>query len=471
MRIAHLVLSALLPALVAGRARKGFKITEPKTLLPLVRRSEQSRYQEVRAETTRSSSAHARVEQARKAEKRIFSQAEIGSWPEHVRRDGQLAWEVQIAYEGNTFFDEWDFYTQPDPTHGCAHLCIVVNYLDRDTAFARGNVFWTGDGSPGIQADHWSYLPVGTPRDSIRITTKSLFAGGLFIVDLRLSPWGCGVWPAIWTLGYEGEWPSSGEIDILEGIQAMRQNHTMPGCEINQTAGLYSGSLGNTNCDSSQGGTGCTIISPSWSSFAETLNLAGGGVFAMLWSDNGIRFWDWNRSMIPIDVNTGHPTPETWGIPSAAWDASMCDPYGYFQPQVLVINIDLCGDWAGDLYSSFPYCPDTCAEYIANPLNLNNSVMLLNSIKVYQQTGLERTAQQANNSQNLTGAGGAQPLNASQASILASPTTHPAGHRTVAATDGINIPNKALGDHRTVTLSKAWILLVGMAFGGLALLG
>ena len=46
------------------------------------------------------------------------------------------------------------------------------------------------------QAEHWSPLPTGQNRDSVRITSHALYSGGLFLIDLALMPWGCGVWPA-----------------------------------------------------------------------------------------------------------------------------------------------------------------------------------------------------------------------------------------------------------------------------------
>nr|XP_018266359.1 uncharacterized protein I303_00334 [Kwoniella dejecticola CBS 10117]OBR88517.1 hypothetical protein I303_00334 [Kwoniella dejecticola CBS 10117] len=304
----------------------------------------------------------------------MYPQDEISGWSSAEKEKRQSKWDKQIEYSGKTFFDGWEFFTQPDPTYG------LVTYVDNSTAFKNGLAFWTGDGKPGIQ----------------------------------LMPWGCGVWPAFWTLGYKVEWPTAGEIDIVEGIQAMTNNHTLPGCEINQAPGMYTGQLGNTNCDSTTGGSGCTIGSDSATSFGMPFNEAGGGVFAMLWNGNGIRMWDWNRAQIPSDIAAGSPTPEHWGTPRAAWDASMCDPWKFFQAQVLVLNIDLCGVWAGDLYNTFPYCPGTCAEYISDPKNLNNTVMLLNYIKVFQQSGMQPIPEQAHDNSNLTGAGGDAPLNASE---------------------------------------------------------
>ncbi|WVQ85198.1 hypothetical protein IAT38_007363 [Cryptococcus sp. DSM 104549] len=337
-------------------------------------------------------------------ERRMYGQSELVGWSRAERR--ALEWDLQIAYEGETFFDGWDWFTEPDPSHG------LVTYVDNNTAFKNGNAFWTSNGTAGIQVDHWSELPVNTPRDSVRITTKALFAGGLFIMDMGLMPWGCGVWPAFWTLGYEGSWPETGEIDIIEGIQSMSNNqmtvHTMPGCSINEsTSGLYTGKLGQQNCDSSSGGSGCSIISDSDTSYGMNFNAAGGGVFAMLWNDQGIRMWNWNRANIPKDITAEKPDPNDWGLPVAAWDSSICDLGYYLKSQILTLNIDLCGDWAGNLYSQFSYCPLTCPEYIASPLNLNNTVMLINSLKIYQESGSVVTAQQAETNSNLTGVGGA----------------------------------------------------------------
>lgn len=53
-----------------------------------------------------------------------------------------------------------------------------------------------------------------------------------------------------------------------------------------------------------------------------------------------------------------------------------------------------------------PNCPGTCAEQIANPANLAETVMLVNSIKVYQQSGVAVTVGTAVTNANLTGARG-----------------------------------------------------------------
>lgn len=61
-----------------------------------------------------------------------------------------------------------------------------------------------------------------TSREYIECTSSSIttfgkkeFLYGRFEVRARI-PVGKGAWPAIWTLGSSMEWPSCGEIDIME---------------------------------------------------------------------------------------------------------------------------------------------------------------------------------------------------------------------------------------------------------------
>nr|ODN88974.1 hypothetical protein L203_02380 [Cryptococcus depauperatus CBS 7841] len=394
----------LLYALLLGEAR-GIALTSPsKTLQP---------FQPYRTLTlsplfnhTTSRDAGALERRAKTVEEtRMYSQRELAMWKREDRR--ALDWVLQIAYEGQTFFNGWDWFTETDPSHG------LVNYVDASTAFSKGLAFWTKDGVPGIQVDHFQKTAVGGKRDSVRITTKSLFQGGLFIIDMALMPWGCGVWPAFWTLGYEGNWPETGEIDIVEGVQAMTNKiraeigrHTTAGCALDDsTNSMYTGSLANRNCDSSKGGSGCSIVSDSASSFGMPFNAAGGGSFAMLWDNDGIKMWNWNRAAIPSDIAGEKPNPNAWGKPVAVWDKSICNIDSYFKSQVLILNINICGDWIWNTYK-FSYCPGTCQDYVADPSNLNNTIMLVNYVKVFQQAGRAAITQQAENVQNLTGAGG-----------------------------------------------------------------
>lgn len=81
-----------------------------------------------------------------------------------------------------------------------------------------------------------SKATVAGPRDSIRLEGIRRFDRGLFIIDLRHMPAGCGVWPAFW-LTDEANWPINGEIDIVEGVnyqsEAKTALHSTNGCSMN----------------------------------------------------------------------------------------------------------------------------------------------------------------------------------------------------------------------------------------------
>lgn len=97
------------------------------------------------------------------------------------------------SHQGASFFDGWDFFTWPDPTHG------QVNFLSKGQAYDKGLVSTTASGSTILKVDDWSWLGAGQNRDSVRITSKEQFREGTMIVmDAAKMPHGPGVWPAFW---------------------------------------------------------------------------------------------------------------------------------------------------------------------------------------------------------------------------------------------------------------------------------
>jgi len=63
---------------------------------------------------------------------------------------------------------------------------------------------------------------------SVRISSNEKWRKGLIIADFAQMPYGCGVWPAFWTVG--ANWPDDGEVDILEGVNI--QNHVRFTCSV-----------------------------------------------------------------------------------------------------------------------------------------------------------------------------------------------------------------------------------------------
>ena len=307
---------------------------------------------------------------------------------ETLSNGSTIVWVIDDIYEGSTFFDTFGFYTGPDPTHG------TVNFLDRNDSFSSGLAYVQADGKVIMKGDDTTQLPYGANRNSVRISSYKQYNGGLFILDVDRAPWGCGVWPAWWTLG-SGTWPYTGEIDIIEGVHANEHNqvtwHTGPGCNITQpSSNTFSGSIGqingvdNYNCDSTNNGPGCGIVEWSRSSYGPYFDSIGGGVFAMKWNADGIAVWSFYRSAVPADIVSGEPNPSGWGEPVAALLPGGCDLSKFFMNHSIIFDITFCGDWAGNSYATSG-CPGTCQERIMDPANFVNASWIINWMKVYKE--------------------------------------------------------------------------------------
>ncbi|KAG0649466.1 putative endo-1 [Hyphodiscus hymeniophilus] len=102
------------------------------------------------------------------------------------------------------------FLQGPDPTNGYQAFAFA-----REEGYVYPNY---QNGAAYMGVDNVTVLTYpGTGRKSVRISSQKSWTHGLFISDIVHMPGGiCGVWPAHWTLG--PNWPSNGEIDIIEGI-------------------------------------------------------------------------------------------------------------------------------------------------------------------------------------------------------------------------------------------------------------
>lgn len=200
------------------------------------------------------------------------------------------------------------------------------------------------------------------PRESVRLEGKRRFNRGLFIIDVRHMPAGCGTWPAFW-LTDEANWPVNGEIDIVEGVnfqsEAKTALHTTLGCDMYDVpqgtmTGIWDTAVGipdrktgipdmtfreARNCfvyDPHQWlNQGCVAIDTDGGSLGHPLNKKGGGVFALEWDpvNRHIRTWVFSphktipenlvkairTASEPNEDDRVMPNPEEWNV-----------PYGYF---------------------------------------------------------------------------------------------------------------------------------------------
>lgn len=143
-----------------------------------------------------------------------------------------------------------------------------------------------------------------------------------------------------WTVGEN--WPSDGEIDIIEGANRALYNqmtlHTGNNCTIDSTG--LSGNLLTSNCDVDAAGqsrnAGCGIEAGSATSFGSQFNSIGGGIYAMEWTSNGIAIWFFPRYQIPTGfMSRPSHDPDGWGEPLARFQGD-CQIAQHFHTQKIV---------------------------------------------------------------------------------------------------------------------------------------
>jgi len=291
---------------------------------------------------------------------------------------------LQITYNASNFFNEFSFFTGADPTDGWVdYVSEAVAMSDNLAEYQNGQVY--------LGVDYTTYDPPAM-RASVRLTSNAAYTQGLFIADIAHMPGGiCGVWPAFWTFG--PNWPNSGEIDIIEGINAQTTDsitlHTAAGCTVSNSNSLAGTTTLNTNCNEGDAGTGCGVNTSNTEGYGTGFNDIGGGVYAMQWASTGIYVWFFPRGSIPSDITSNSPSTTDWGTPTAAFSGSGCDFDTYFQNNNIVFDTTFCGSWAGvqSIWESGSCASlaDTCDDYVAyNPSAFEDAYWLINYVQVYQ---------------------------------------------------------------------------------------
>jgi hypothetical protein len=298
------------------------------------------------------------------------------------------AYAVEDTYNSSNFFNEFSFFDNPDPTEG------FVSYANATLANDAGFAGYS-DGGVYIGVDHTTLNPAGGRR-SVRVTSNKEYTHGLFIADIAHMPGGiCGVWPAFWTFG--PNWPSLGEIDIIEGINDQTTDaitlHTSAGCTMSSSGSLPSSFLANDNCNDGDAGTGCSFGTADTQGYGTGFNAIGGGVYSMEWTSSAISVYFFPRGGIPTDITNGTPNPSNWGTPTASFSGSGCDIDSHFMNHNIVFDTTFCGQWAGSNWSSGSCASlaNTCDAYVgANPEAFAEAYWMINSVIVYQDSGASK---------------------------------------------------------------------------------
>lgn len=305
---------------------------------------------------------------------------ESSQYPDYKR----LNYRLVDDYMGPEFFDQFDYFTGDDPTKG------YVDYVDRQTA-SDLNLTYTTDDSVILKADTVN-LPTTRGRQSVRIESKAQYDHGLFIFDIAHTPYGCGLWPALW-LADTTHHPWHGEIDIVETDNFATDGnvvtlHTWEGCSME---GIQRNQTGKTtqftNCGDGDA-AGCSVRGHP-ESYGELINDAGGGVYALELRDAGIRTWFFSRGEVPEHNSSpgSVPDPSRWKTPLADFPSTRCDILSHFSNQSIIVNIDLCGEqggkWGEDAMKYI--CPEMCGDIMtSHPEELSEAFWEFKGFKVYQ---------------------------------------------------------------------------------------
>ena len=182
----------------------------------------------------------------------------------------------------------WKYDTGPGSSFGTGEIETMTN--------STSNVYLDGNGHLVIKA-----IDSGGNWTSGRIQTNTANvgapAGGELEVTASIqqpSPAsGLGYWPAFWMLG-PGSWPSTGEVDIMEDVNALSEHSgtfhcgTDPGGPCNETNGIGSGLLACSGCQT------------GYNTYTVIINRTNTSDESVTWYLNGSQFFQVNESQVPV---------------------------------------------------------------------------------------------------------------------------------------------------------------------------
>ncbi|KAF9012591.1 concanavalin A-like lectin/glucanase domain-containing protein [Cyathus striatus] len=296
-------------------------------------------------------------------------------------------------YSGDSFFQDWDFFDGYDSSTSGDEM-----YLNAQAA-AAANLAYVDPYSKHafLKVDSTTTVLDQQKRNSVKITTKASYnLGSIWVADIFHAPYGCGLWPAIWSWAphASGSWPAGGEIDTFEAVNQARFNqmglHTKAGCVgPNPNTNQNSLSIVNTTDCKGDHGQGCIVTDAGHPSYGPDFNNNGGGVFITEFAHSGISIWFFPRPNVPHSILSGSNTIDTstLGIPAGNWPASSCGRNGFagfFEPQSIVFHIVLCGSFGRWAYNK-TCAPGDCYRntVLGDGSNFANAYFEIGSVRVF----------------------------------------------------------------------------------------
>ncbi|KAF8999294.1 hypothetical protein BDQ17DRAFT_1246751 [Cyathus striatus] len=311
-------------------------------------------------------------------------------------------------YSGDNFFDGWDFFNGYDSTTSGDEM-----YVGPQAAAEAANLAFIDPQTKHafLKVDNTTNVPDQQKRNSVKITTTASYdVGSVWVADLFHVPYGCGLWPAMWSWAPQVglNWPEGGEIDTFEAVNQVSFNqmglHTNAGCTAPKpNPNQNSASIVNTtDCHGDQG-QGCIVTDAGHPSDGPGFNDNGGGVFVTEYAATGISIWYIPRANVPQSISSNSTTIDTstLGTPTGNWPASSCGSNGFsgfFLPQSIVFHIVLCGTFGKATYNQ-TCTPGDCysTSVVGDGSNLSEGYFEIGSVRVFSSNVTGSTSSGSSN--------------------------------------------------------------------------
>lgn len=226
--------------------------------------------------------------------------------------------------------DEFDSDGRPNPKNWVFEQGFVRNnedqwYEESNAVCRNGMLYITGREDIKRNPRYVRGSTDPKERKFIEFTSSSLATKGLhrwtmgrFVMRAKI-PHGEGMWPAFWTVGENGEWPSSGEIDIMEYYRDQLLANVVSGSKQRWKG----------NWDSSR----TSVARLGGSKWLDKFH-----VWRMDWDTESIRLYVDDRLLNETKLaETNNPNP-MWGPKNP-----------FHHPHHIIVNLALGGDNGGDM--------------------------------------------------------------------------------------------------------------------------